>query len=194
MATNVLIIAEDWRYDQYILKPLIQALLARLGKGRAKVQMCRDPMLRGVSQVLTTDAIREVIEVNPLADLYLLIVDRDGEEGRGDQLEHVSDHGREHLRDRQQLLGEHAHQEVEVWLLAGHDDLPTSWNWNDVRAEPNPKELYYEPYAEQRGVSSQLGKGRKRLGDEAARRYDRVRQLCEEVAALEGGIEQWLDA
>ena len=34
---NVLIIPEDFRKDQYILKPILEAMLAAVGKPQAKV-------------------------------------------------------------------------------------------------------------------------------------------------------------
>ena len=49
---NVLIIPEDLRNDQYVLKPIISALLQNLGKPRANVQVCRDPLLGGIKQAL----------------------------------------------------------------------------------------------------------------------------------------------
>ena len=188
---NVLIIAEDYRHDQYILKPLVQAMMNSIGRP-ATVQVCRDPMLRGLPDVRDRDKIEEVIHTNPMADLYLLAVDRDGEEVRHAQLEGIEDYAQGLLVPGAAFLSECARQEVEVWLLAGHNDLPNEWSWrDDVRPAPDPKEQYYEPYAERRGVLDGPGTGRKRLGKEAARRYDRICQLCEEVRALEHRIENW---
>jgi len=42
---NVLIIPEDFRQDQFVLKPIIKAMLSALGKRRATVKVCRDPLL-----------------------------------------------------------------------------------------------------------------------------------------------------
>ena len=41
---NVLIIPEDFRQDQFILKPIIKAMLSALGKRRATVKVCREPI------------------------------------------------------------------------------------------------------------------------------------------------------
>ena len=49
-------------------------------------------------------------------------------------------------------------------------------------------ETYFQPFADQTGVSNELGDGRKILAEEAARQYNRIRQLCEEVADLESRI------
>jgi hypothetical protein len=42
------------------------------------------------------------------------------------------------------------------------------------------KERYFEPLARERGVIDGPGGGRKTLGEEAARRLDRIRQKCRE--------------
>lgn len=188
---NVLVIAEDYRLDQYILKPLVEAMMKAAGKPRARVEMCRNPMLRGLPQVLNWDHLQEVTEVNPLADMYLLIVDRDKEAGRQEQLQALEAKAREVLPAEKTLLAVGAQQEVEAWLLAGHK-LPRAWSWRAIREERDVKEHYYQPFAEQREVSARLGRGRKVLGEEAARNYNRVRQLCPEVAELDERIRRWL--
>ena len=75
---NVLVIPEDFRKDQYILKPILQALLRASGRPNAKLQICQDPLLAGVDQALRWERIAEVLEMYPMVDLFLLIVDRDG--------------------------------------------------------------------------------------------------------------------
>ena len=87
------------------------------------------------------------------------------------------------------LVAENAWQEIEVWALAGHN-LPKEWQWKEIRAETHPKELYFEPFAEQRGLLHTTGQGRKTLAIEAAKRYTRIRQLCDEVAELENKIRE----
>jgi len=190
---RILIIAEDYRYDQYILKPLVTAMMDHLDRPRAIVQICRDPMLRGWPEVRKTDALQTVVQRNAMADLFLLLVDRDGEPGRRAHLDEI-----ERRMDDVLLYDRHAfrsacgHQEVEVWLLAGHD-TPADWTWEDVRAHPDPKEVYYQPFARERGAFDGPGRGRKRLGEAAARRYDRIRQLCDEVQGLETRLAQWME-
>ena len=86
-----------------------------------------------------------------------------------------------------------AEQELEVWLLAGQD-LPKEWVWKEIRAERDPKEKYFVPFATQRGFVNQQDEGREILAKEAANRYDRLRQLCPEVADLEERIRTWLES
>lgn len=187
MSLNVLVIAEDYRLDQYILKPLVSSLLDEAGKPNATVEMCRDPFITGVDQALDTDQIEDVIRTNPLVDLYLLLVDRDGDDNeKSDQLREREAFAGEILRRAQRFLGGQAHQEVEVWLLAAHDDLPSDWNWSGVRSEPNAKETYYRPYAARKGVGNKNpANGREPLGQDIPSNYSRVRQLCDEVRELE---------
>jgi hypothetical protein len=87
---NVLVIPEDFRKDEFILKPIISALLASLGKPRAKVIVCKDPLLGGISQALNEDNIIEIIErYRGMVDIFLLCVDRDGEAGRQTRLDQL---------------------------------------------------------------------------------------------------------
>ncbi len=90
------------------------------------------------------------------------------------------------------LFGENAWQEIEVWALAGQD-LPRDWKWQEIRAEVHPKETYFEPFARQRGLTSEPGEGRTTLGREAAQNYTRCRSLCkEDIQSLESRLRDWL--
>lgn len=192
MSLNVLIIAEDYRHDQYILKPIVQSMLDEVGKPNANVKVCTDPMIGGVEQALDEATVEDVVETNPLVDLYLLIVDRDGDaREKSGRLQARENDVQPLLRNAQAFFGTQAHQEVEVWLLAGQDNLPNDWIWQEVQAEPDSKEMYYERYAEQKGLANSPGKGRKRLGTIAGANYKtRVRMKCQEVQCLEDQIAQ----
>ena len=190
---NVLVIPEDFRKDQYILKPIIEAMLTEVGKPRSKVVVCKDPRLGGISQALNKERIEEIINrYKGMVDLFLLCVDRDGVNGRQTRLRELELQANDLLPEDRCFLAENAWQEIEVWALAGLD-LPRDWSWQDVRAEPNPKERYFEPIAKTRGLLEGPGEGRKTLGIEAARRYDRIRQLCpEDIQTMENRIKDWL--
>ena len=191
---RVVIIPEDFRNDQYILKLLVEAMLTAAGRPRALVTVCRDPVIRGVDQALDRDVLAQILErYSGMTDLFLLCVDRDGVASRRHALEALEVHAAGLLNPGQVLLGENAWQELEVWILAGQIDL--SWDWKAIRAEVHPKEKYYGPYAHRRGVSEQVGGGRKILAEEAARRYQRVRSLCpEDVRRLEARITRWIQS
>ena len=79
---NVLIIAEDFRFDQFILKPIVKAMLTEIGKPRAKIKVCRRPLLGGVGEAMKWERIAEILDLYRTVQLFILVVDRDGKEGR----------------------------------------------------------------------------------------------------------------
>ena len=184
---NVLVIPEDFRKDQYMLRPIIEAMLKSKGK-IAKVRVCMDPLLGGVTQALKWERIQAIIERHPMVDLFLLCVDRDGKAGRRKTLDKIEQRAERVLSPGKQFLAENAWQEIEVWVLAGHR-LSSNWSWSAIRAEIDPKELYFEPLARQKGLLQEPGEGRKTLALEAAKQYPRIRNLCPEIAELEARIQ-----
>lgn len=192
MSLNVLVIPEDFRHDQYILKPIIKRMFREIGKP-ARVQVCRDPLLGGVDEALKWSNLEAIIDrYQGMVQVFLLIVDRDGQASRRHRLDALEKKAREIVEAPRVFMAENAWQEIEVWVLAGLD-LDRRWSWQDLRSESNPKERYYEPHAGSRGVLGQPYQGRKMLGEEAARRYRRIRKLCpEDVAALESRLRELL--
>lgn len=190
---NVLVIPEDFRKDQYILKPIIDALMAAAGDTNTKVRVCQDPLLGGIGEALKWSRIETILNrYRYYVDLFLLCVDRDGEAGRRSRLNDLERQGTALLGTTRALFAEHAWQEIEVWTLAGHDLLP-GWSWSAIRDERDPKERYFDRLARQRNLLNEPGGGRKTLSEEAARRYDRIRQRCpEDIAALEQRIRSWI--
>jgi hypothetical protein len=190
---RVLIIPEDDRKDRFILLPIIAAMLAHLGKPKAKVEVCVKPPLRGVTQAMDKRRIREIIDYYPLVHLFLLCVDRDGKVGRREALNGLERDAEKCLRKGRLLLAENAWQEIEVWALAGHD-LPRKWKWDEIRQETDPKEKYFQPFVTLRGLQEEPGGGRETLAREAAGRYRSIRNRCkEDVLELESRIKTWLD-
>ncbi len=189
---NVLIIPEDFRKDQFVLKPIVQKMFAEIGKPQAKVEMCLDPLLGGIDQATNWDSIRDILEMYPMVDIFLLLVDRDGLEGRRKALDRLETNATAILGDDRVLFAENAWQEIEVWALAGQD-LPKQWRWQDVRAEVNPKEAYFVPLAEQRELLDEPGQGRTTMGREAAGNYRRLLSRCkEDLAALQKRLSEWV--
>ncbi len=192
---KVLVIPEDFRKDQYMLKPIIKAMMSHLGKTKAQVQVCQDPLLGGVNEALKLENILAIIEqYRGKADLFILCVDRDGKEGRKQALNKLEQEAAKILTSRQSLLlVENAWQEIEVWVLAGYD-LPSEWKWQKVRREEHPKERYFIPLAKQQNLLETPGEGRKIMAEKAAGNYKRLQQLCpEDLLNLEQRIKDWLD-
>jgi len=176
MSVNLMIIPEDFRKDQYILKPLFQRLLADLGKPNARVEVCKDPHLQGISDCTNKARLREVFDrYHGIYQHFVLCVDRDGLTGRRTMLNHLQ----EEFDTGRVFLAANAWEELETWVLAGLN-LPREWRWADIRADVSVKENYFEDLARRRGVSDALGGGRQRLGIEAARSIPAIRQKCRE--------------
>ena len=177
---NALIIPEDFRKDQYILKPLFTRLFRRLGVRSVQVDICLDPLLGGVAEALKSERITEILEDNRgMYDLYILCVDRDGVVGRRQRLDDIEAEIQIQFGNSVRFFAENAWEELETWVLAGLD-LPSEWRWADVRAEINVKEQYFEPLAALRGLANSQGGGRKALAELASRRIPAIRQKCPE--------------
>ena len=172
---KVLLIPEDFRNDQHILKPIFKRLFSDLGKLSLRVEVCLDPLLGGDGEALKTRRLKEVVEQYPTVDIFVLCVDRDGKKGRRQRLDQIEDE----FRGSQTFLAENAWEEIETWVLAGLD-LLEGWTWTEVREEIQVKERFFEPLAAERGLTGTLGGGRKQLSEEAARRINAIRQKCSE--------------
>ena len=173
---KVLVIPEDFRNDQYFLKPLFQRLFESINP-QARVKVCNDPLLGGVDQALNLDRLDEIVDrYKGMIDLFILCVDRDGEKGRRARLDEIE----RRFFGVTIFLAENAWEEIETWLLAGIKDLPKKWSWKEIRSEVHVKKLYFEPLAQIRGVEGGPGRGRKTLGEEAAKQITAIRQKCPE--------------
>ena len=173
---RVLIIPEDFRKDQYTLKPIFERLFFSIFQRQARIRICNDPLLGGVNEALKPDRISKIVDrYKGMTNIFILCVDRDGETGRRNRLNDIESE----FADVSVFLAVDAWEEIETWVLAGVD-LPNAWLWRDVRAERDVKEVYFEPLAAQRGLSDRPDGGRKPLAVEAARRLDAIRQKCPE--------------
>ena len=186
MSYNVLVIPEDFTKDEHILKPVAERILQDLGKPNANVQVCRDPNFGGIGEALKTERLQaEVVDQYPMVDLFILLVDRDGEAGRETALGNVEAalQGRLAESGRQFVAGL-AWQEVEVFILAGHD-LPSAWSWRDIRADPDVKNTYFQQLAAAKNTSSLPYDGRKELMAEAIMKWTRIKSRCpEDIGSL----------
>ena len=187
---KVLIIPEDFRKDQFILKPIFSGLFRAIGKPRAHVKICQAPLLGGVDEAMKSERIEDVVRQHEgMTDIFILCVDRDGDKNRRQRLDRLE----EEFGTGRTFFAENAWEELETWLLAGVD-LPQDWRWQDVRAEVSVKEKYFNPLAEQRGVVSTPGEGREVLGKEAARNIPTIRQKCpEDFDALAQRLETFIN-
>ena len=177
---KALIIPEDFRKDQFILKPLFNRLFQRLGSPSMRVTICREPLLGGIGEALKIERLTAIVgERRGAFDLFVLCVDRDGMVGRRQRLDDIEVEIQTQFGSGVAFFAVNAWEELETWVLAGLD-LPGEWRWADVRTEVNAKEQYFEPLAIQRGVANLQGGGRKALGEEASRRIPAIRRKCPE--------------
>jgi hypothetical protein len=172
---RVLVIPEDFRRDQYLLKPRFDRLFTDIGRPNTKVVVCQSPLLQGVSEALKHDRLAEIIDRYRMVDIFVPCIDRDGVASRRNLLDQIE----QKFSQGWQFFAENAWEELETWTLAGLD-LPTGWAWAEIRSEISVKERYFEPLARQRGVADGPGGGRRALGEEAARRLTAIRQKCSE--------------
>lgn len=198
---NVLIIAEG-PTDEYMLKPIVTEMMKAVGKPHVTIRFQPVSKRRGgIDQILRNpDRIHTIIRTNRMVDLFLICVDRDGlngqenQEDRPAQLQTLEQKVRDTLQTNQILCGECAIEEIEVWVIAGHqwrEQFP-DWQWSTIRQELDPKEHYYQPFAHAHNVWHLApGQGRKILAQKAT--YSRIKQFCDEVQRLESRVIEWLE-
>ena len=184
---RVLVIPEDFRKDQYLLKPLFQRLFHELGRPAARVAVCQDPLLGGIGEALKPERLAEIFQrYDGMTDFFVLCVDRDGDVRRRGRLDRIEE---EFGTRGRTFFAENAWEELETWTLAGLQ-LPRDWRWSEVRAEVSVKERFFDVLARERGVADGPGGGRRRLGEEASRRIGAIRQKCpEDFGRLAGRME-----
>lgn len=180
---KVLIIPEDPTHDPYILRPVVERIFADLNRP-ARIEVLRDPHLRGVDEALDQQTVAGIVSDNPMVDLFLLLVDRDCDR-RGNSTK-ASARESEHARC---LIACLAIEEVEVWMLALHPDAVGA-PWQTVRAECDPKERFAAPALKRIGTSGP-GAGRKRAMRALVGSWPRLRQLCPEIAQLQERVAGW---
>lgn len=165
-----------------------------LGKPTVKITVCFAPRLHGIRDALDWAQIVPILRQYGMIDMFLLLVDRDGDANRRGSLDYLEKKAKELLPPQKAFLAELAHQEIEVWALAAHE-LPSQWNWRAVVADSDPKERYFKPLANQSGIAKNESGGLyMAMSRPIAANYPRIRQLCPELAELEQRITTWLNS
>jgi hypothetical protein len=180
---RVLVIPEDPTYNGYILQPIVERMLAELGKPQAHVQVLTNPKLNGYPRAVS--AIRgELVDRYRQFHLWLFLPDADRATDLGPLENKLAE---QNVR----LFGCAAVPEVEAWLLAGHkNSLPLPWN--DVRQHRRLKEDIFEPFLAQFGDSRSPGGGRERLIRETLGNYRGLLSMCPELGELEDRLRTFL--
>ncbi len=179
---KVLVIPEDPTYDQYILKPVIERIFSDL-KRSARIRVLWNPRLRSVNQALDSTVLADVVSSYPMIDLFLVLVDRDGD----------ADRRPAHARRRESEHGGRlivclAIEEVEVWMLAVHR-ARLSEPWRVVRGEVHPKERFAAPFLAAHAPKLGPGRGRKWAMRSLGSQWQGVLEVCPELAELKRRID-----
>lgn len=185
MSFRVVVIPEDPTYNGYILKPLVERILAECGKKKAKVMVLTNPKADGYEHAKIL--LGEVFERYRHHDMMLFLPDADGKDRSGEFA---------HLEQKSRQAGVHliccaAVQEVEVWLLAGHTDKLEP-AWNEVRADVSVKENIFDPFLREHGDARRAGGGRDLLIQETLTNYGGLLDRCPELRVLQESVCQYI--
>lgn len=186
MSFDVLIVPEDFTYNGYILEPLVRKMLARCGRPNANVAPPKGPWPKGYEHAKTLLRAR-YFDLYRHMDLLLFLPDADGKD-RHVELQALEE---EASREGVRLLCCAAKEEVEVWLLAGHQTR-LEQRWLDIRSDASVKENVFQRFLADHGNPKAPGGGRSRLMAETLKGYDALLKLCPELAELERRIRQIL--
>ena len=190
MSFNVLVIAEDPKYNGVILKPLVSAIVADAGKPRANVRIADKPRPRGYAHVLRLIR-NEFLQEYGHFDLWLFFPDAD--RAVPDAMARLeSDLAHRRIR----LLCCPAEPEVEIFACLGFRRA-IDIGWDEARTHPRLKEEIFQPLLRRQPLrgSSPVGrasKGRALMIRQSLRSLPQLYQLCPELARLRHRIAECL--
>jgi len=183
MSFRILVIPEDPTYNGYILKPLVERMLAEAGKPNAKVTVLSNPKIGGYEQAF--NAIRqELTERYGHFDLWLFLPD-------ADKARNLKELESELEKKGIRLLCCAAEPEVEVWLLAGHRERLKK-KWDEVRKHKRLKEEVFEPFLRHYGDPRSAGGGREALMRQTLSNFRGLLEVCPELEELQKRLEDTL--
>lgn len=180
---KVLVIGEDPTHDQFILRPVVEAVLAAADL-HARVEVLTDPPLGGIEDALDSRQLAAILQDNPMIDLFLLIVDRDCDRKRNTSRAHARANA-----SSGRLIACVAWQEVEVWMLALHREHLTE-TWSTIRAHCDPKEAFVDRVLDHIGRSGPGG-GRKTAMRSLSGQWRTLVSICPELRELVHAVGVW---
>ena len=182
---RILVIPEDPTYDQYILKPIVNRLFVDLGRP-ARVEVLSNPRLRGVAEALNPAVLADLTATFRMIDLFLVLVDRDGDNNR------LGIAQAREAENPSRLVVCLAIEEVEVWMLALHRET-LGVPWTEVRAEIHPKERFGLAFLAARAPKLDPGGGRVWAMRELGAGWRGLLQVCPELQELRERVRGWLE-
>lgn len=182
MSFRVVFICEDHTLDQYIIRPVLVALLSHLGKPRAQIRAVTDPRLTGLAH-LRRELPGVLRRYAQLADLMVVAIDQDCDAQRRDAFERLL--GSCEGREKTVLVT--AEQELEVWAMWGERGQ-LGEQWSEVRRECHPKERFLPSLLAPADLR-QPGRGRSRLAASSLQRgWTSLAAGCPELGELESRL------
>lgn len=185
MSFRVFVVCEDHTLDQYVCVPVVQAVMAYLGKPRAVVKVVTSPRLTGISSV---EGEFESIAARyaAIGDLVVFALDRDAMDGLDGRKDRQAG-----FQARVDALPAEVAAKVDVVLAVEETEVWALWGyrselvWADVRAERDSKELYFDPRVEKEDLRHP-GKGRARMtAMSLAAGWQSLATGCPELRAFE---------
>jgi hypothetical protein len=181
------VIPEDPTHNGYILKPLMEALLADAGKLQARVQVLTSPRLNGYDHAL--QAIKhDLPDAYRWFDLWVFVPDADRATAAA-----MTALEAELTAKGIRLFCCPAEPEVEIYACT-HVRAECRLPWAEVRRHPRMKEVVFEPLLAAHGDSRSAGGGRVQMIEGALRNLPLLLRLCPELQALRDRIAAHLIA
>ncbi len=177
MSLRVLVIPEDPTHNGYILKPLVEAVLADLGKPSARVQVLTSPRLSGYDHAKV--ALRSELPVSyGHLDLWLFMPDADRAGPAAMAALELELQGRSIP-----LFCCPAEPEVEIYACAAYRG-EIALGWQAARCNPHMKEEIFAPLLAAHGDPRRAGGGRDQMVAESLRNLQLLYTLCPELKRL----------
>lgn len=181
MSFKVLVIPEDPTNNGYILKPLMEAILADAGKPNAKITVLTNPKLDGFDHAMK--AIREDLpDRYGFWDLWVFIPDAD--RAKPSAMKALEG---ELATKKVKLICCPAQPEVEIYACIAYRNEIKSL-WGQARQDPRFKEDVFDPLLAKHGDVRRAGAGRDLMVAEALKNRNALYQFCPELCDLRDKI------
>lgn len=186
MSFKVLVIPEDPTHNGYILKPLMQAILADVGKPNAKVDVLPNPRLMGYDHALK--AIKEDLpDRYGFWDLWVFMPDADR------ATPGVMQHLEQELSEKGiTLFCCPAQPEVEIYACVPYR-VEIQGGWHGARQNPKMKEDVFDPLLAGHGDARRAGAGRDLMIADSLKNLQTLFQFCPELKTLRDRIEKMIE-
>lgn len=192
---KIAVLCEDHTHDQYILRPLLSALMAHLGKRTCLIQPITSPRIRGFESMLSQvgEVGKRYVKATAMLIVAFDLDCDDGSAGRQDKYGKVRNAVAKLGDDANSVAVIGARQELEVFALWGVKDQIKA-SWKEIRSECHPKDIYFGA-ATRKSDHISPGGGRERLINlSLASGWPALSAACPELNDLENQVRGILAA